>query len=29
VNFTGLDDEVQAFENFAAGDLRVEVFDLE
>jgi hypothetical protein len=29
VNFTGLDDEVQAFEDFAARNLSVEVFDLE
>jgi hypothetical protein len=29
VDFTGVDGEVQAFEDFAAGDLGVEVFDLE
>jgi hypothetical protein len=29
VDFTGVDREVQAFENFAAGDLSVEVFDFE
>jgi len=29
MDFTGVDGEVQAFEDLAAGDLGVEVFDFE